>query len=453
MECQQGSDDAQYSATVSNFAMNSLSFLLNPVLGSLSDTQGRKPILLLSLALSVLPAAVLVVMVQTPTLPPFWYYTANASGGSTYFIGVAFATLSDVFPNQQFRASSYGLLLASFYGGFAVGPSMSLVLSSQYVASASFVLMMTSFWVAMIFLPESLSLEISMSNLRRSEERDERHHQQQQQEQHQRLSPCCRRCAKIASSLHKCFTRPFRELSVLNHSTSIRLVALASFFSSMVYASDVTLVVYYIIEQLNIRDTDLAQMFLIMGVVGVVFQGGLLPTLIQLFGGELRLLVATFACGIVHNSLYGMATGKYSVLLALLLAQFTKLNFPILSSIASKTASSREQGRMQGALFATNALASAFGPLSMEYVYGRTKSCSNWYGGPGTMFFFAAVLQAMGFIAVSFIPRSAGFIADEMDPDQESLLHCGEDESIIVSPTSNLEEPLLPSRCPGSRST
>jgi hypothetical protein len=148
-----------------------------------------------------------------------------------------------------------------------------------------------------------------------------------------------------------------------------------------------------------------------------------------------------------------MATGKYSVLLALLLAQFTKLNFPILSSIASKTASSREQGRMQGALFATNALASAFGPLSMEYVYGRTKSCSNWYGGPGTMFFFAAVLQAMGFIAVSFIPRSAGFIADEMDPDQESLLHCGEDESIIVSPTSNLEEPLLPSRCPGSRST
>jgi DHA1 family tetracycline resistance protein-like MFS transporter len=420
--------------------MNLLSFLLNPVLGSLSDAHGRKPVILLSLAVSALPAAVLVALIQTPALRPVWYYAVNATGGPTYFLGVAFATLSDVFPRQKFRASSYGLLLACFYGGYALGPSLSLVLSSWGVASASFGLMMAAFWVAILFLPETLSTGVGVSSVRRT----------QGGEQQQPSPGRRRRCVTL-------LVRPFRELSILNRSPAIRLVALGSFFSSMVYASDVTLVVYYIIEQLNVRDADLAQMFLIMGAVGIVFQGGLLPSLIKRFGGEFRLLVATFACGVVHNTLYGLATGKRTILLALLLAQFTKLNFPILSSIASQMVSSREQGRMQGAMFATNALASAFGPLSMEYVYGKTKSRSpeTWYGGgPGTMFFYAALLQVLGTVTVSCIPRSASRAViphDEPEPRRpqpDSSLEFEEEESLLATTAaSDLAEPLLSANC------
>jgi DHA1 family tetracycline resistance protein-like MFS transporter len=414
--------------------MNLLSFVLNPVLGSASDARGRRPVLLLSLAVSALPAAALVAMVQIPALRPFWYYAANATGGPTFYLGVAFATLSDVFPNQKFRAGSYGLLLACFYGGYALGPSLSLVLTSRGVAAASFALMMAALWVAMLFLPETLPACVASSPPPRTLGSDTE------------PRPSRGRGAALASAVGGCFARPFRELSILNRSTTIRLVALGSFFSAMVYASDVTLVVYYIIEQLNVRDADLAQMFLLMGAVGIVLQGGLLPALIRWFGGELRLLVATFACGVVHNTLYGLAAGKRTVLLALLLAQFTKLNFPVLSSIASQTVSPREQGRVQGALSAANALASAFGPLSMEYVYGKTKaSRASWFGGPGTMFFYAAALQVLGTVTVSRIPRSPAHGAESNEPPPDSSLEFEDEESVLAAPASDLTEPLLPS--------
>jgi MFS transporter, DHA1 family, tetracycline resistance protein len=438
--CQEGGDDAQYSATMSNCGMNLLSFLLNPVLGSLSDARGRKPVLLLSLGLSALPAVVLVLMLQVPAFRPFWYYAANATGGINYFFGVAFAALSDVIPDPAFRASSYGLLLASFYGGFSLGPSLSLLLSSQGVATASLGLILLAWGVATFAMPETLPLDARRST-------------------HDRIGSVgdhARRPKSAAGLLWDCWTfvsgcvvRPFREISILNQNATIRLVAVGSFFGAMVYASDVTLVVYYIIEQLNVRSADLAQMFLLMGMVGIALQGGLLPPLIRLFHGETNLLVATFVCGVVHNSLYGLATGKASVLVALLLAQFTKLNFPILSSIASQTVSTHEQGRIQGALFATNAIASAFGPLSMEYVYGKTKSSRQWYGGPGTMFFYAALLQVAGTITVSYIhPKSArehGADNDAAAPEASSLLlrdGMG-DGAVVASFDSDLEEPLL----------
>jgi MFS transporter, DHA1 family, tetracycline resistance protein len=438
--CQQGGDDAQYSATMSNCGMNLLSFLLNPVLGSLSDARGRKPILLLSLGLSALPAVVLVLMLQVPAFRPFWYYATNATGGVNYFFGVVFAALSDVIPDPTFRASSFGLLLASFYGGFALGPSLSLYLTSQGVAMASLILIVLAFGVALLAMPETLSV-------------DARRITQDQAGSVETRTRRARSAGGFVSGgwafLSECLARPFREISILNQNTNIRLVAVGSFFGAMVYASDVTLVVYYIIEQLNVRSADLAQMFLLMGVVGIALQGGLLPPLIRLFRGETNLLVATFACGVVHNSLYGLATGKSSVLVALLLSQFTKLNFPILSSIASQTVSTHEQGRIQGALFATNAIASAFGPLSMEYVYGKTKSSPNWYGGPGTMFFYAALLQVAGTITVSYIHHKPTRENGDDDlteaPETSSLLlrNGDGDGAVTASFDSDLEEPLL----------
>jgi MFS family permease len=48
--------------------------LINPVLGSLSDVTGRRPAILLSLALSCVPALVFVCLVRIPTMHPLWYY-------------------------------------------------------------------------------------------------------------------------------------------------------------------------------------------------------------------------------------------------------------------------------------------------------------------------------------------------------------------------------------------
>jgi hypothetical protein len=72
-----------------------------------------------------------------------------------------------------------------------------------------------------------------------------------------------------------------------------------------------------------------------------------------------------------------------------------------------------EQGRIQGALYSLQAVASAIGPVAMQLVDNTAKKTS--YLGPGTMFFFAASLQL---IAVSFayaLPKDKANSRDSTD--------------------------------------
>jgi MFS family permease len=117
----------------------------------------------------------------------------------------------------------------------------------------------------------------------------------------------------------------------------------------------------------------------------------------------------------------------------LIASQLTKLNAPVLSSLASKDAGKEEQGRIQGALSALGSIAFSVGPLSMEFIYHRTKNKAHF--GPGFMFYFAAGLYAIGTCLIIMVPTrfqregSSGGIA-QSDPDR------------LVEPGS-LEEPLL----------
>lgn len=201
------------------------------------------------------------------------------------------------------------------------------------------------------------------------------------------------------------FLRPLREMTILNRDGVLRLVALGSFLQAAVYSTDSSLVLFYIEEQLNVREDDIAYMFFFMGVLGVVLQGiGLQPLVYCL--GERGLLIVSFLSGTLHNFLYGVARNKATITAALSLSQLTKLNYPILSSLASQQVGLDEQGRVQGALLALNALAAALGPVSMNWIYERTKNDSNYFG-PGTMFLFASFLYLLGTLVVSMIPSTA----------------------------------------------
>jgi len=143
-------------------------------------------------------------------------------------------------------------------------------------------------------------------------------------------------------------------------------------------------------------------MFFIMGIVGVIMQGFLLHPL-TVCTGEKMLLVATFLSGTLHNLLYGVSRNKEGIYAALCLSQFTKLNFPLLSSVGSKGASEFEQGQLQGSLFSINALSAAIGPVLMQSIYHYTKDTF----GPGTMFVFSSFLYFVGTISVALMPAKS----------------------------------------------
>jgi DHA1 family tetracycline resistance protein-like MFS transporter len=417
--CRNGADDAQDASAWSSMLQNLMTLFFNPVIGRLSDVHGRRRIFVLSTFCYTLGPMVLVLMQVFPHMDPIFFYLANSLIGVVSYMGLSFAILSDSMP-EEYRAPSFGLVMAGFYGGFAFSPFLALLLNHMHVSILSMVLAGMGFIYTLVAFPETLPDSVRENNQQQLSEQvvddDERE-----------------RCLH---QVWQALTRPFKEMAILNRDKAIRLVAVGSFFSSMVYSTDVNLVIFYIEEYLNVREQDIAFQFLFMGVVGVIIQGLLLQPMIQFFG-EKGLLIVSFLSGTLHNFLYGIAKNKPTLYLALCLSQLTKTNTPILASLASKDATVNEQGQLQGALYAVNALSAAVGPLSMQFIYERTKDTI----GPGTMFVFASFLYFVGTIVVSFIPVDK--IRDEDAPTTEESRSAMDD----------LEEPLLlPSDEPSSSS-
>lgn len=452
--CQRGADDAQAAAAVSVLALNLLTLILNPVVGSSSDVRGRRRVIVISMILLSLGPAVFVVLQLIPSMNPFWYYVALSISGAVDYLSMSFASLSDVLP-EDIRTAGYGVVLAGFHGGFCLAPRLPLFMSHFQVSVFSCAAMIAAVFVAVFALQETLPSDVAEQNQQI----------QRQQQQYENMMQSQRRESGTSGNSYssdgvllteqdndkswrwvaQTATKPLRDISILNRDNAFRLLAAGSFFSAMVFSSDKTFFVYYIEDQLNVRDEDVAHMFLIFGFVGVVIQAFLLQPMLKSIG-EKPLLVIAFISGTCHNALFGLARStrspKTTILVALCLSQLTKVNFPLLSSFASRGASVNEQGRVQGALFALNALANAIGPMLLEAVYNDTKNSQSFLG-PGTMFLCAAILYAVGTIFVSFLPRVQAVALSHVS----SLSSLGDDEEECQRSHDNthhtLEEPLL----------
>ena len=94
-----------------------MQFVSSPILGSLSDRFGRRPIILIATAGSAIDY---LIMANAPTL--VWFFIARMIAGSTAgVLATANAYIADVTPPEK-RAQSFGLLGAAFGIGFIIGP-------------------------------------------------------------------------------------------------------------------------------------------------------------------------------------------------------------------------------------------------------------------------------------------------------------------------------------------
>jgi hypothetical protein len=134
--------------------------------------------------------------------------------------------------------------MAGFYGGFALAPSLPLLMSHVQVSLLSSILVFGAFLFTLAAFPETP--DSSAASNRQQANRRKRTRRQ-----------------NPTSSLQMCLdasTQPFCEVMSLNHDLVIRLVAIGSFFSAIVFSTDTSLLVFYIENHLNVRDKDIAQM-------------------------------------------------------------------------------------------------------------------------------------------------------------------------------------------------
>ena len=412
-ECLLGNDDAQNSAAMASFVSNTLTFITSSLMGSMSDEKGRKWIMLLGIGMSLLGPLCLVLMQLFQDMDPFFFYASHAISGLVSWMAVALSSLSDVMP-PMFRAPSFGLILAGFSMGFALSPILAVFLSHLGVSILALTILVAGFIFACISMPETLSPDAAeQAKLKRLSERP---HMDTRME-------------VIKYNL----LRPMKELMILNRNRLFRLLSALAFFSGCISTADHTLFLYYVEENFGFNDKDVATLFLIIGVMGILVQTLLLKPLNSVIG-ERRVIIVAFLVGAYHNYLYGVAKTKSTIFISATIASLTGMSFPTISAIKSNNVNELEQGRIQGALYSLSSLASALGPMMLRYVYHKTKDGGGY--GKGTMFIFGSCLYLVATFCAWLLPEEQANSNLKRDEKKRNSL-VGFDTSIDYGTTEN----------------
>ncbi len=342
-----------------------MQFFFSPVLGSLSDRFGRRPVVLLSnfgMGLDY------VVMALAPTLP--WLFLGRIISGLTASsIPTAMAYMADVTPKEK-RAAAFGLLNAAFGIGFVLGPAMGGVLGNVnprlpfWVAAG---LSLANGMYGLFVLPESLPKEL-------------------------RNKFSWKRANPVGS------LRLFRSVKGLVPLAGVLLMG---------YISQQSLQQVYVIYADTRFGWTNRTVGLSLAVVGI-FQGlyGVFlvkPALAKL--GERRAMIFGYIGGICGYFLFGFTSTGLLLFLGIPLLNLMAVAWPSAQSIMSRNVPPNQQGEMQGAVNSLRGIAGLIGPGLFTWVFSRSIGAHPLVPTEGSPFYLASALLMVGLGLILFATR------------------------------------------------
>lgn len=381
-ECVSASKDAQTAAALSELCANTLTLVTSSLIGSISDVHGRRGLFILGIFLSSIGPFVLLATELRPDTSAMVYYVGRSLHGIVSWMAVALSSIADVMPPQK-RAAGVGMLMAGFWLGLCLAPSLAIFLGHLQVIAVSCVLQAMALSFAVLFLPETLPLHVA------------------EEARMRRIQSEASVKQGVENKFLSAVARPLREMAILNRNPFFRLLSTLAFFNGMVTSGDQTLLLYYVDSVLSFSSADIAIMFLMVGMCSVMAQAVLLKPLVECIG-ERWIVVLCFAAATVSNTMYGLAHDRKGVYAAVCLGALTGMAFPTISAIKANNVDASEQGRIQGALYAIQAISAGVGPTSMRSVDAIAKKSGL---PPGTMFFFAACLQSIALCLAYQLPK------------------------------------------------
>jgi DHA1 family tetracycline resistance protein-like MFS transporter len=302
------------------FAMFSLCQLVaSPVLGDLSDRYGRRPVLVFSLAGTVL-SFVLLAVAQSITMLFVARIIDGLSGGN---ISTARAYVADVTEPQD-RARAYGLLGAAFGLGFIFGPALSGMLARvSYTAPiwAAAAITLVATLMAWLWLPETVH------------------------------------------RVHAGTGNPFRYLPELVRRPIVRRILAIDFVYWFALAIFQTTFGLFVAARFGFDAVSTGYFFAGFGLLGVIVQGGFIRPIVRRVGDK-----QTFIAGLVLGAI-GLAAAAVTHSVAMFALTLLPLSLgmgfgmPTITSLVSRAAGAHEQGRLQGAANAIESLSRTLGPV------------------------------------------------------------------------------------------
>ncbi len=304
-------------------------FLFAPIVGSLSDAHGRRPILVAALGLLALDYVIMALAES------FWLLlvgrTLAGVAGATYITATAY--ISDISRPEQ-RAANFGLIGAAFGIGFVLGPAIGGLAAGISVTAPFWIAAIattTGMVFAIFYLPESLKEE----NKRAFGKRD--------------LNP------------FGLIVDAFRVPGL-----AVPLICIFVFeFANMVYP---TLWAFWTKEIFGWSGLIIGVTLSAYGISIAVVQAGIMPLAIR-YLGEYRTLI----WGLILAALVMVGFGFTSVLwifwILLPLAALTDLVPPTLTAVSANLVSEDRQGLVQGVIASLASVAAVIAPLVFTFVF------------------------------------------------------------------------------------
>ncbi|MGE3176192.1 MAG: MFS transporter [Vicinamibacterales bacterium] len=293
--------------------------IASPLLGDASDRYGRRPVLIFSLAGTVV-SFVMLALAQSITMLFVARIVDGLSGGN---ISTARAYVADITEPKD-RARAYGIIGAAFGLGFILGPALSGVLAPvSYTAPiwAAAAITALAMFMAIFWLPETVH--------------------------------------RVQASTGA----PLRAIGQLWQRPAVRQVLVIDFVYWLSFAVFQTTFALFVARRFGLDAGQTGYFFAAFGVLGAVVQGALIRPIVQRLGDK-----ATFILGLVCSAT-GLVAAAFTWSLWLFALALVPLalgigfGHPTMSSLVSRAAREDEQGRIQGAASAIESLGRAIGPV------------------------------------------------------------------------------------------
>ncbi|MEW6303309.1 MAG: TCR/Tet family MFS transporter [Verrucomicrobiota bacterium] len=355
-----GGDVASASTTVGLLAAlySLMQFVFAPVLGSLSDRFGRRPVILISLFGSGLDYFLLAL---APNLA--WFFVGRIIAGITGAnFAAATAYIADVSPPEK-RAANFGLIGAAFGLGFILGPALGGVLGDIGLRVPFFVaggLTLLNWLYGWFVLPESLALE-------------------------NRRAFSWTRSNPVGSLLH-----------LRLHPMAMGLAG--TYF--LIYLAHQVLPstwVLYTSYRYGWTSKEVGFSLALVGVTAAVVQAGLTRIVVARFGEKKTATVGLLISALSYAA-YGWASKGWMMYAIILIGSLAGVTGPAVQGLISRSVGANEQGGVQGSLTSLTSVSGILGPPIATGLFAMFIDPTAPRQIPGAAFYCSAILTIVAML-------------------------------------------------------
>ncbi len=306
-----------------------------PYLGALSDTYGRKKLLLLSLVGTIIGYLLFGLGILTHSIA-LLFVSRLIDGFTGGNISIAMSAIADI-STPETKSKNFGLIGASFGVGFIIGPWLGGQLADPL--TVSWFNDATPLWVAAILASANIILLL------------------------RNFQETIQKTNTVIASTSFSFLRGFANITEAFHIKNLRRLFLVSILFTLGFNFFTQFFQVFLVVKFHFSHADIGNFFGFVGLWIVIAQGILIRPLSQLFPPQsiLRVVLPLFA---IVTLTYLIP--ERALFLFYIVPFFSSLNgfiMPNLSALISNAAQPEEQGKILGINQSLQALAMTLPPL------------------------------------------------------------------------------------------